>query len=194
MDYLIILFCVVMFQFLFVQYKGVYGKRIIKNFGILIAVFLLFFSHVQYGYAATIKVMSWRLMKSGRLNYSVASEYKSYVKVAQNTWNKYKPGVIKENSLNCDVTIRGSGNLGYGINGVTYKKGAIYFNKTTWTVMLDDARKKNCAIHEMGHALGLDHNDSSKKNVMHPNTTRNCTLSANDKASYEASFALSFVC
>lgn len=170
-----------------------YRNGILKNVGVLMVACALFFSRVQYGYAATVKVMSWRLIHGGCLYYSVSSDFEDYVTVAKNKWNNYKSGVIKKSSTNCDAFFRGSGNLSSGINGVTYSSGMIYFNTVNWA-FLNEKQKKNCAIHEMGHALGLDDNNGTSKNVMYKGTTENRTLSANDKASYDTSYALSFGC
>lgn len=193
LDFLIILTCFVIARILFLQYKDLSRNRIMKNTGIIMISLIVLFSRVQYGYAATVKVQSWRLIKYGHLYYSVASKYDSYVTVAKNKWNNCKSGSVVQSASGCDVYFYGSGSLSLSINGVTYSSGAIYFNDVSWA-MIEEKEKKNCAIHEMGHALGLGENDSSKKNIMYSSTTENCTLSDNDKASYNTSFALSFGC
>lgn len=129
-------------------------------------------------------------MNKGKLRYSCQDTYLSYAANARNTWNAYKSGVISE-SNNPDLIIRGSGNLSLDINGITYSTGAVYINKTNWTMHLDKKQKKNVLLHEMGHALGLSHHPS-KGDLMYKYTTDVIKLSADDKRSFESSYGLSF--
>jgi hypothetical protein len=42
--------------------------------------------------------------------------------------------------------------------------------------------------HELGHVLGLAHNDGSTANIMKQGPYKNETLTINDKASYDAAY------
>ena len=69
--------------------------------------------------------------------------------------------------------------------GVTSSAGTIKFN----TYQMDNftsAQKRNVCTHELGHALGLAHN--AKGDVMYAYVSSVTSLSANDKASYDASY------
>ncbi len=69
--------------------------------------------------------------------------------------------------------------------GVTSSAGTIKFN----TYQMDNftsAQKRNVCTHELGHALGLAHN--AKGDVMYAYVSSVISLSANDKASYDASY------
>lgn len=153
---------------------------------------LTIFGGYKSAFAATVSVSSWRIINNGKMSYNCSNTYKSYVTTAKNKWNGHISGVITE-SNSPDLIIRGSSNLGTSIAGVTYSSGAIYFNDLVWA-FLAEKEKKNCAIHEMGHALGLAHNNGSKNNVMYKDVTTTVALSANDKASYTTAYALSFYC
>ena len=153
---------------------------------------LAVFGGDKSAFAATASVSSWRIINNGKMSYNCLKKYQKYATVAQNKWNDHISNVITE-SNSPDLIIRDSSNLGTAIGGVTYSNGVIYFNNVVWPFFNED-EKKNCAIHEMGHALGLAHNDGSKKNVMYSAVTTTIELSANDKASYNTSYALSFFC
>ena len=69
--------------------------------------------------------------------------------------------------------------------GVTSSAGTIKFN----TYQMDNftsAQKRNVCTHELGHALGLAHN--AKGDFMYAYVSSVTSLSANDKASYDASY------
>ncbi len=138
--------------------------------------------------AASIRISGWVLIDSGKhMDWKSDSKYSSELKTAIDKWNAYKPGVIrkKTSKTKLDVTITDC----YEIStyaGFTYKSGKITFNK----YFMDDAGfnnayRVNVCLHELGHALGLAHNQST--DVMYKNVTSNVTLTSNDKGSYDHS-------
>lgn len=190
LDYLIVVLAVSVLALLFYSvYLNSRNFSLKKLVSTCIVFMLIIFLESKNVYAATSYAQSWRILHNGKLQYSCASKYSSVVNDAKNEWNKYKNGVITEGN-SPDVVIRGSGSLGYEINGVTYSSGVIYFNSDNWAY-LSTKERKNLARHELGHALGLAHNPG-KENIMYKNTTSKLDLSADDKASYNEAYALSY--
>ena len=136
---------------------------------------------------AAAKVQTWDLVDSGKhLDYDGNSVYMSQVKTAAGKWNAYKSGVIRPDSAKViEDVFCADYSANDGINATTYSYGSIKFNKKVLGPKVD-SRKLNVAIHELGHALGLDHNTSS--DIMYKYDTTKTTLSANDKASYDAAY------
>ena len=101
-------------------------------------------------------------------------------------WNDYKSGVIREDSFFVieDVFVSDYNEVS-NTAGVTSSSGTIKYNDFQMN-MLTSSERKNVSIHEIGHALGLDHNTSS--DVMYKYVSSKTTLSTNDKASYNAAY------
>jgi predicted Zn-dependent protease len=73
-----------------------------------------------------------------------------------------------------------------------YKKDVDYLVKDDQVYIMDEFTyngQKNVCIHELGHALGLEHNTSS--DIMYMYATQRVKLSHNDKISYD--FAYKYV-
>ena len=135
----------------------------------------------------TVSLNGWDLVDSGKhLDWHKGStKYVSYVNTAANKWNAYKSGVIREdtNKTAIDVTFSD-----YTANdntwGVTYSNGIISINRKN----MDNGTyndRLNTIMHELGHALGLGHNDP--EDVM----AEFCDivyLTTNDKRSYDAAY------
>lgn len=134
---------------------------------------------------AEIKIIrqSWNLVDSGKhMDWSGSSEYLSYFKKGVNTWNAYIPGVIREHTKNTKLDVSVSDiNVMNGAAGVTYSDGRLHLNKM-YLNSYDSKEKQNTCTHELGHALGLAHNQ--KGDIMYFTTTKQVALSANDKATY----------
>ncbi|NMD72845.1 matrixin family metalloprotease [Bacillus sp. DNRA2] len=112
----------------------------------------------------------------------------SYVRTAASTWNAYKSGVIRPDSLTVVEDVYCSDySESSGIDAYTTGGGAIWFN-TRNLGSKGSAEKLNVATHELGHALGLGYNQTT--DVMYMYTSTRTTLSANDKASYDAASIL----
>lgn len=190
LDYLVVmsavLFFVSLFYLLYVNRMTFSGKNLVSCCLIFVLIIVLETKNV---YAAKSYVQSWRLIYKGKLGYSCESKYAGKVAEAITVWNNYKNNVIVSSSAP-DVVIRGSGSLGADVNGITYANGVIYLNQTNWS-FLTDTERKNLAMHEIGHALGLAHNPSTG-NIMYHATTARTTLSGDDKASYETSYGRSY--
>lgn len=137
--------------------------------------------------AASVKLLTWDLVDSGKhLDWDGSTKYQTQFNAAVKTWNSHKSGVIRKDTISIieDVKISDFSEKS-NIAGVTSPRGTIRFNKyvvDTYT----NAKRQNVATHELGHALGLDHNTS--KDIMHGFITTKIYLSANDKASYNAAY------
>lgn len=132
-----------------------------------------------------------KVREGGEYNLYIISATSDYLTLKQGTinlskWNNYKSGVIRKDAWNTinDVTISDYNEVS-STAGVTSSAGTIKFN----TYQMDNftsAQKRNVCTHELGHALGLAHN--AKGDVMYAYVSSVTSLSANDKASYDASY------
>jgi hypothetical protein len=138
--------------------------------------------------AATTSILDWHLVDSGKhLDWSGSTAYQDQFDSSVKVWNNYKSGVIRKDSLATinDVTISDYYEKS-STAGVTSHSGTIKFN----TYKMEDystTKRKNVCIHELGHALGLEHNQQG--DVMYAYVSTVTSLSANDKASYDKSYS-----
>jgi len=123
------------------------------------------------------------------LNYYCNTKYAERIDVGASTWNNYKGGVIRKNTTYnsgvntyCIDTAAEDGNT----LAVTYPYGIIEFYVKNMDKQ-SEAMQYNAAIHELGHALGLDHN-IVKSDIMYKEASETKILSPNDKASYDAAY------
>lgn len=142
---------------------------------------------------ANAYTLGWDLVDSGKhLDVDGNSSYMSYIWNAKTTWNNYKAGVIRKDSITViqDVYVSDV-SKNNGVAGTTYNDGKIKMNTYVLKNCSSD-EKKNVAIHEIGHALGLAHNKNSAnwgtKHIMYENMSANTKLSGDDKESYDAAY------
>lgn len=165
------------------------GKLMRNKFGkgIMVAFFTMLLLIPVTNASAASKLLSWDLVDSGKhMDWDGSTKYQSYFNSGVTVWNNHKKGVIRKDTATriedvkiSDYTEKSS------TAGVTSSAGTIKFNKYTMD-NLSKTKKKNVAIHELGHALGLAHNTS--KDVMYKYVSTKTTLSSNDKASYNAAY------
>ncbi len=137
--------------------------------------------------AANVATLSWSLIDSGKhLDWGGSTAYQTEFNAAINTWNSYKAGVIRKDSWNTikDVTISDYSEVS-SVVGVTSSAGTIKFNTYNMQNLTSTERLNTCT-HELGHALGLAHNQVG--DVMYAYVSTVTNLSDNDKASYDASY------
>ncbi|MDR2043199.1 MAG: matrixin family metalloprotease [Clostridium sp.] len=155
----------------------------------LAVVFMVSMSLLMSGFHTLAAWLGWDLVDSGKhLDWDSDTAYLSSVQSATNTWNNYKSGVIRPDSILVvqDVFVTDytevSSNLGY-----TDKNNAmICFNTYQFTGMTSAQRQKT-ATHEFGHALGLDHTTGTD-DVMRQGLSSTIALSSTDKASYDYAY------
>lgn len=148
---------------------------------------------------ATANLLSWWMVDSGgHLDWSGSTTFSSQFNSAVNTWNNYKSGVIRKDTILTvnDVTIKDVGYISQDVYARTTAEkpsgkttGEIKF-ATSLLNGASNSLKKAVIIHELGHALGLDHYTGDTKSVMYPIASEsicNTTLTAYDKQAYDAS-------
>ena len=143
-------------------------------------------SGVSDSYAG-VKVLNWNLVDSGKhLDWDGSTKYMKQFKEAIKVWNNYKKGVIRQDNVFRiqDVVISDCLEVSCTA-GVTGSNGVIRFNKYIMDKLSYNSQKNVC-IHELGHALGLEHNTS--KDIMYMYTTNRINLSYNDKRSYDYAY------
>lgn len=118
------------------------------------------------------------LSGSYELKVREGGEYNLYIISATSDYLTLKQGTINLSTISDYNEVSSTA-------GVTSSAGTIKFN----TYQMDNftsAQKRNVCTHELGHALGLAHN--AKGDVMYAYVSSVTSLSANDKASYDASY------
>lgn len=83
------------------------------------------------------------------------------------------------------ISDKNEGKVGYAASTIENRK--IIFN----TYYMDDYttnQKRNVAIHELGHALGLAHRTGESSSVMQYNVTSVITLCKGDKENYDETY------
>lgn len=155
----------------------------------ILSVVLLSMRYETVKATPTVAILDWALLDSDKhLDWDGSTKYQTLFNAAVNTWNAYKPGVIREDTWYYweDVYISDYYEVSWTC-GYTSSAGEIKFNTYTmdnsgWT----DLNRQNVCTHELGHALGLDHNQYN--DIMYAYNSSRITLSENDKASYDASY------
>lgn len=134
-----------------------------------------------------INLLSWDLVDSGKhSDWDGSTSYISVFKYGINQWNGYKAGVFRADT---STTVRDIFVLDYnridGVNASTHSDGYIYFNYY-YMSKLSTTRQQNVATHELGHALGIDHNVSGT--VMYKKDSTVNKITATDKSNYDAAY------
>ena len=149
-----------------------------------------------YLYKASKSILSQNLVDSGKhLDYKTPNKYKTYCETARDTWNGYKAGVVRKNSLLniTDVTIKEEDNYSdasYAVTSFSAKKIFVY--KNNLEELNSDPNKelklKDIFIHEFGHALGMGHIWQAS-NVLSAYTNNTITLNHYNEVSYDLAYA-----
>ncbi len=167
------------------------SKRVQGRKSLLLFVFLaVLMVSMSIPALATSYILTWNLVDTGyHLDYDGNSSYMSYITTGASTWNAYKSGVIRPDSiLNIQDVYVSDVNAANGWAAMTYSNGKIEMN-TYYLSNYSTSKKTNVATHELGHALGLAHSTSS--DVMDASITNHTStqaLSQNDKDSYDAAY------
>ena len=118
------------------------------------------------------------------------SAYLRQFSTAISKWNNYKPGVItgplSNLSSSVDLTISDYYEDSNTV-AVTSSSGTIRFNTKNMNENSEERQIHTC-IHELGHALGLDHRREDDS-VVYPYNTGYTYLNAMDKWNYDHAYA-----
>lgn len=164
-----------------------------KNKRSIVSLFLAFaivFMSVLpvYAYDGVATLATWDLVDSGKhLDWDGETNYMNYFRTAVNTWNAYKPGVIRADSWTVIEDVKISDYS--GDDSITVKissNGTIKFNQEVMDTLSSNNKTKAC-LFALGTALGLGKTDNSK-DVMYKYNTSITTLSDNDKVSYDEAY------
>ena len=132
---------------------------------------------------------SWDLVDSGKhLDWDGSTNYMTEWYNAVNTWNAYKPGVIRADRWDIieDVHIYDKSKYDGSTFASTYSNGVIVFYQDTMDKMTPTERQATIT-HEIGHALGLDHNGKDTS-IMRQGYKNFTTLDIIDKQGYDAAY------
>jgi len=177
-------------------------KKAKKLIAILFAfVFIITCFSVLASAADTVRLNTWWLVDwGGNMDWGGSTKYQSDFNFAVGVWNSHR-NVIKKvtfftmtDLVLTDITDTRTS----AAAATTYRRvpiingalnaGQIEFN-TAKIDKVNQTMKRHTILHELGHALGLDHNQAN--DIMAPSvvsSTARTTLTANDKASANAAW------
>lgn len=160
-------------------------NKLIKSVAILFT-FSLFACMINPALGASY-TLGWDLVDSGgHLDWGGSTKYQTDFNDSVNTWNSYKSGVIRKDSVLHlkDVTISDIRLINNDVGETDGNNKTIKFN--TYNIdPMNTTRRRNVCTHELGHALGLGENPNTG-NVMYYKSSDSYTLSRDDKDSYNA--------
>lgn len=139
----------------------------------------------------------WSVDSGKHLDWSGSTSYSSNWNTGVSTWNNYKSGVIRKDTIltTNDVTISDVASLPSNIvaqttqYGTGHSSGSTIKFSTAQMNSLSSTKKNIVCTHEIGHTLGLDeNNDNGTTLVMYnniANNTSNNVLHSEDKFNYD---------
>lgn len=148
---------------------------------------LAIFTNATSAFAASA-IQTWHLVDSGKhLDWDGSTIYQDNFDFGVDVWEDYKSGIIREDTIWIieDVEVLDRDENATWAGRVSPTIDTLEFNIFQMDDLSEEERNM-VAIHELGHALGLDHNTSS--DIMFASVTTQNTLSSNDKASYDDSY------
>lgn len=160
-----------------------------KWIAICSVVLLCLSTTVVYGSTTNYVLQNWDLVDSGKhLDWDGKTNYMTEWYNAVNTWNAYKPGVIRADRWDIiqDVAISDKATKDGATFATTYAIGKIVFYQDTMDKMTSTQRQATIT-HEIGHALGLDHN-KKETSIMRQGYKNFVNLDEIDKAGYDAAY------
>jgi hypothetical protein len=157
-------------------------------FLVLTAVALSFVISPVYAATATLNNPYWDCVDSGKhLDWDGKTNYMPQFESAVNTWNGYKSGIIRKDTVWIIEDVKISDY--YEVSSVaasSSSNGKIKFNQYNMDVNTNAQNQKICTA-MLGSALGLGATSVSS-DVMYTYSNSVTSLSANDKASYDAAY------
>lgn len=144
---------------------------------LLITVGTFSFNQVQ-----AYKLLDWDLVDGGKhMDWDGSTQYSTAWSEGIAVWNAHKSGLIRPDAWNRvqDVKIGDYSENGTVTVAYCSSAGKIMFN-TVQMNNLSAAEQKHTVIHEVGHGLGIAHNNDTSS-IMYPNVTSTTGLSQDDK-------------
>lgn len=164
-------------------------KYTLKTF-LLVSILLM--SMVSF-VSADVFLSQWgdNVDSGGHLDWEHNTKYYDESVYAMDTWNLYKPGVIREDSIFVveDIYVGDYYEASDTIAFMQHYDAEIRYNDYMMSGMIT-AERRHTAIHEFGHALGLGENPTTIGAVMQQGRLTNQYLRDDDKESYDAAAAL----
>ncbi len=135
----------------------------------------------QWSFERTTALLDWDLVNSNKHMYWTGStNYMTEFSAAVSTWNGIIPGLISETHVMAEkVTIFDFYEENTNVVGQTSSSGTIKFN-SYFMNNYHTSLKQNVCVHELGHALRLDH-VREPGSVMYYSVTSTTTPSTNDR-------------
>ena len=142
----------------------------------------------------------WSVDSGKHMDWSGTTSYQSNFNTAVNTWNNYKNGVIRKDTLftENDVTISDGSDISGNTVAITAQRHFGSGGKSIETTIkfstakmnnLSNTKKTIVCTHELGHTLGLnENNDYGTDVIMYDNidaNTSNNILHREDKMNYD---------
>lgn len=141
---------------------------------------------IFYNNVSAYNLLTWNLVDSGKhMDWKGTTKYSEEWNASVGVWEDYKSGVIRKDgfwTIN-DVTISDYTEES-SVMAYTSSAGKICFNDYHFESMTATQRQKTI-MHEIGHALGLDHNNTDSTSIMCQGKRSQTTLNADDKAGYD---------
>ena len=141
----------------------------------------------------SLRVNPWDLVNQGYCNIAGSTKYQSLFQDCMVAWNNYM-GVQRFRRSNSNVNLRiydlQNDPLNENAIARTYANGIIEFYTSQMDAMDSNAQKQHTIMHELGHALGLGHNNYSGNIMAQGAYAYKTSLGLDDKASYQNKAAL----
>lgn len=153
---------------------------------ILLVVITLF---TIFNTASAYKLLTWNLVDSGKhLDWDGSTAYSTEWNKSIKVWENYKPGVIRQDSVSVIEDVKISDYYEESNTmAVTSSAGTMKFNKYHFASMSAGERQKTM-MHELGHALGLDENNSVAESIMCQGKRSQTYIIQDDKNGYDAAY------